>query len=67
MGLIDPMFIEITWKNSNGDDLKALVPSDKVQNFVNQFLERSVNPILIMPNNDDVHTVPDKTLTVTQS
>ena len=61
------MFIEITWKNSNGDDLKALVPSDKVQNFVNQFLERSVNPTLIMPINDEVHTVPEKTLTVTQS
>ena len=67
MGLIDPMFIEIIWKNSNGDDLKALVPSDKVQNFVNQFLERNVNPVLIMPNNDDVHIVPEKTLTVTQS
>ena len=61
------MFIEIIWKNSNGDDLKALVPSDKVQNFVNQFLERSVNPTLIMPNNDEAHIVPDKTLTVTQS
>jgi hypothetical protein len=61
------MFIEITWKNSNGDNLKALVPSDKVQNFVNQFLERNVNPILVLPNNDDVHKVPDKTLTVTQS
>jgi hypothetical protein len=61
------MFIEIIWKNSNGDDLKALVPSDKVQNFVNQFLERNVNPILVLPNNDDVHKVPDKTLTVTQS
>ena len=67
MGLIDPMFIEIIWKNSNGDDLKALVPSDKVQNFVNQFLERNVNPVLIMPNNDDVHIVPEKTLTLTQS
>ena len=61
------MFIEITWKNSNGDNLKALVPSEKVQNFVNQFLERNVNPVLIMPNNDDVHIVPEKTLTVTQS
>ena len=61
------MFIEITWKNSNGEDLKALVPSDKVQNFVNQFLERDVNPVLIMPTNDDVHIVPEKTLTVTQS
>ena len=47
--------------------MKALVPSDKVQNFVNQFLERNVNPVLIMPNNDDVHIVPEKTLTVTQS
>ena len=61
------MFIEITWKNSNGDNLKELVPSDKVQNFVNQFLERNVNPVLIMPNNYDVHTVPEKTLTLTQS
>ena len=61
------MFIEIIWKNSNGDDLKALVPSDKVQYFVNQFLERNVNPVLIMPNSDDVHIVPEKTLTVTQS
>ena len=61
------MFIEIIWKNSNGDDLKALVPSDKVQGFVNQFLERDVNPVLIMPNSDDVHIVPEKTLTVTQS
>ena len=67
MGLIDPMFIEITWKNSNGDNLKALVPSDKVQNFVNQFLERNVNPVLVLPNNDDVHKVPEKTLTLTQS
>jgi len=61
------MFIEITWKNSNGDNLKALVPSDKIQTFVNQFLERNVNPVLALPNNDDVHIVPDKTLTVTQS
>jgi len=64
------MFIEITWKNSNGEDLKALVPSDKVQNFVNQFLERDVKPVLVMPVNDDVHIVPDSsgnTLTITQS
>ena len=61
------MFIEITWKNSNGDNLKASVPSDKVQNFVNQFLERNVNPVLVMPNNDGVHKVPEKTLTLTQS
>ena len=64
------MFIEITWKNSNGEDLKALIPSDKVQNFVNQFLERDVKPVLVMPVNDDVHIVPDSsgnTLTITQS
>ena len=64
------MFIEITWKNSNGEDLKALVPSDKVQNLVNQFLERDVKPVLVMPVNDDVHIVPDSsgnTLTITQS
>ena len=64
------MFIEITWKNSNGEDLKALVPSDKVQNFVNQFLERDVKPVLVMPVNDDVHIVPDSsgnTLTITQT
>ena len=61
------MFIEITWKNSNGDKKKALVPSDKVQNFVNQFLERNVNPVLTLPNNDDVHVVPEKTLTLTHS
>ena len=64
------MFIEITWKNSNGEDLKALVPSDKVQNFVNQFLERDVKNVLVMPVNDDVHIVPDSsgnTLTITQS
>ena len=64
------MFIEITWKNSNGEDLKALFPSDKVQNFVNQFLERDVKPVLVMPVNDDVHIVPDSsgnTLTITQS
>ena len=62
------MFIEITWKNTKGDEKKALVPSDKVQNFVNQFLERSVNPTLILPNNDDSHSIPDKEpLTVKQS
>ena len=64
------MFIEITRKNSKGEDLKALVPSDKVQNFVNQFLERDVKPVLVMPVNDDVHIVPDSsgnTLTITQS
>ena len=64
------MFIEITWKNSNGEDLKALVPSDTVQYFVNQFLERDVKPVLVMPVNDDVHIVPDSsgnTLTITQS
>ena len=61
------MFIEITWKNSNGDSLKALVPSDKVQKFVNQFLERNVNPVLKMPNDDGVHIVPEKTVTINQS
>ena len=47
--------------------MKALVPSEKVQNFVNQFLERNVNPVLVMPNDDGVHKVPEKTLTLTQS
>jgi hypothetical protein len=61
------MFIEITWNNSKGDRLKALVPSDKVQVFVDQFLERNVSPILIMPNSDNVHEIPEKTLTLTQS
>ena len=61
------MFIEITWKNRNGDNLKALVPSDKVQKFVNQFLERNVKPVLKMPNDDGVHIVPEKTVTINQS
>ena len=59
------MFIEITWKNSNGDNLKALVPSDKVQNFVNQFLERNIKPVVVMPNNDDAGeaslSIPEQT------
>ena len=62
------MIIEFIWKKSNGDDLKALVPSDKVQIFVNQFLERNTQPTLILPNNDDSHSVPDKEpLTIKQS
>ena len=62
------MFIEITWKNTKGDEKKALVQSDKVQSFVNQFLERNTQPKLFLPNNDDSHTVPEKEpLTVKQS
>ena len=62
------MFIEITWKNTKGDEKKALVPSEKVQSFINQFLERNTQPTLILPNNDDSHSVPDKEpLTIKQS
>ena len=45
------MFIEITWKNSRGDLMKTLIPSEKVQSFVNSFIEREVTPSLAMPDN----------------
>ena len=60
------MFVEIKWKNNKGDEKIALVPSDKIQSFVNQFLERNVVPVLVLPNNDDTHIVPE-TLTLKQS
>ena len=59
------MFVEIKWKNSKGDEKIALVPSDKVQSFVNQFLERNVVPVLVLPNSDI--TPEGETLTLKQS
>ena len=45
------MFVEITWKNSRGDLMKTFIPSEKVQGFVNSFIEREVKPSLAMPDN----------------
>tara|TARA_R110002020_G_scaffold11474_3_gene43159 strand:+ start:2358 stop:2534 length:177 start_codon:yes stop_codon:yes gene_type:complete len=44
------MFIEITWKNSKGDTKKTLIESDKVQGFINGFIEREVVPALTVPD-----------------
>ena len=44
------MFIEITWKNSKGDTKKTLIESDKVQGFINGFIERNVTPSLTVPD-----------------
>lgn len=57
------MFVEIKWKNSKGDEKIALVPSDKVQSFVNKFLERNVVPVLVLPNSD----ITPETLTLKQT
>lgn len=43
------MFIEISWKNSKGETMKALIESTKVQGFINSFVERDVIPSLTMP------------------
>ena len=43
------MFIEITWKNSKGIELKTLVEHDKIQGFINGFVERDVKPELKIP------------------
>jgi hypothetical protein len=43
------MFIEITWKNSKGKELKTLVEHNKIQGFINGFVEREVKADLKMP------------------
>jgi len=40
------MFIKISWKNSKGEIKEALVESEKVQGFINGFLEQDVKPEL---------------------
>ena len=45
------MFIKISWKNSKGEVKETLVESEKVQGFINRFVEREVEPSLTMPNN----------------
>tara|TARA_R110002051_G_scaffold319235_1_gene403000 strand:- start:1223 stop:1378 length:156 start_codon:yes stop_codon:yes gene_type:complete len=45
------MFIKISWKNSKGEPKENLVESNKVQSFINAFIERDVVPSLIMPDN----------------
>ena len=45
------MFIKISWKNSKGEVKETLVESEKVQGFINGFVEREVEPSLTMPNN----------------
>jgi hypothetical protein len=48
------MFIEISWKNKKGDVLKSYIDSSKIQGFIDSFVERDVQPSLVMP--DDVTT-----------
>ena len=45
------MFMKISWKNSKGEEKESLVESNKVQSFINAFVERDVEPSLTMPNN----------------
>ena len=42
------MFIEIIWKNSKGEEKRTLVESQKVQGFINGFVERNVQPKLVV-------------------
>ena len=48
------MFIEISWKKKKGDVLKSYIDSSKIQGFIDSFVERDVQPSLVMP--DDVTT-----------
>lgn len=48
------MFIEISWKNKQGNVLKTYVESSKIQGFVDSFVKRDVEPVLTMP--DEVTT-----------
>ena len=50
MPLIDPMFIEFTWKNKDGKTLKTLINHTKAQTFVDAFVERGVEPHVSMPD-----------------
>ena len=44
------MFIKISWKNSKGEVKETLVESEKVQGFINGFVEREVEPHVAMPD-----------------
>ena len=50
MPLIDPMFIEFTWKNKDGKTLKTLINHTKAQTFVDAFVARGVEPHVSMPD-----------------
>jgi len=50
MPLRDPMFIEFTWKNKDGKTLKTLVEHTKAKRFINAFVDREVEPSLVMPD-----------------
>ena len=50
MPLIDPMFIEFTWKNKDGKTLKTLINHTKAQTFVDAFVQRGVEPHVSMPD-----------------
>ena len=44
------MFIEFIWKNKDGKTLKTLVEHTKAQTFINAFVDRKVEPSLVMPD-----------------
>jgi hypothetical protein len=44
------MFIKISWKNSKGEEKESLVEADKIQSFINAFVEREVVPSLTIVN-----------------
>ena len=50
MPLRDPMFIEFIWKNKDGKTLKTLVEHTKAQTFINAFVDREVEPSVVMPD-----------------
>ena len=44
------MFIEFIWKNRDGKTLKTLLNHTKAQTFVDAFVQRGVEPKLVMPD-----------------
>ena len=48
------MFIKISWKNSKGETKETLIESTKVQGFINSFVERKVEPTLVVQGSVEV-------------